>query len=208
MIPFFGDRNRYESDMDYMKDTDGKKKVTIHIGEYFASQEPLVITTFLGSCVAVCLFDWKKKIGGMNHILIAGEASFKEYNAPARYSINAMELLINAMMNLGAARKNLAAKVFGGANVIPHIPEEDSVGLRISEFVLQFLDRERINITAQDLGGHKSRRVFFHTDTGAVFLHRSNSLKSSHLALLEQKKLIKLSVKTEKPGKITWFDKK
>ncbi|MBU1168774.1 MAG: chemotaxis protein CheD [Proteobacteria bacterium] len=182
------------------------KKVDIHIGEYFASREPVVITTFLGSCVAVCLFDRKNKVGGMNHILVPGKASFQEFNAPARFSINAMELLINAMMKLGGEKQKLNAKVFGGANVIPGLPHVNSVGSKISEFVLEFLAHEHIPVMGQDLGGHKSRKVFFHTDTGNVYLRRSHSMKSSHLAVLEQKKLIRISKQLEKKTDVVIFD--
>lgn len=184
----------------------GLKTVSIHIGEYVASSNPIVISTFLGSCVAACLFDRKNLIGGMNHILVPGKARFVDFNSAARFSINAMELLINAMLKLGADRKKIIAKVFGGANVIPGLSEENSVGAKNAAFVLEFLRNERIRVLARDLGGYKSRKIFFHTDTGSVYLRRSHSMKSSHLAILEQKKLEKLNRQMEQPSDITLFD--
>lgn len=196
--------------MDYPPRTNSEghrhKVVSIHIGEYHASREPVVISTFLGSCVAACLYDWKNIIGGMNHILVPGRASFRDFNPPARYSINAMELLINAMLDLGADKRKIHAKVFGGANVIPGLSEEHAVGAKISEFVLEFLARESIPVTAQDLGGYKSRKLFFHTDTGSVYVRRSHSMKSSHLAVLEQKKLNRLEEKIMKPADVVFFE--
>ena len=85
----------------YATVTDLKTKISIHIGEFYSSADPVVIHTLLGSCVAVCLFDPVKKIGAMNHILLPGRANMKHFDAPARFGINAMELLINGMMNLG-----------------------------------------------------------------------------------------------------------
>lgn len=149
-----------------------KKKVAIHIGECHVSREPTVIRTLLGSCVAVCLFDPVNRIGGMNHILLPGQADLQQYDAPTRYALNAMDLLITEIMKLGGKRFNLTAKVFGGGHIIPGISEEFGMGQKNIAFVLEFLRVENIRITGQDLGGVDSRRVYFHTDSGAVFLQR------------------------------------
>jgi chemotaxis protein CheD len=184
----------------------GKKKVAIHIGEYIASREPMVISTLLGSCVAVCLYDWNRRIGGMNHILVTGEAKMGDLSAPARYGVNAMELLVNAMLQLGTRKENLLAKVFGGANVIPLQIEGKSVGTKISEFVLDFLRVEGINITAKDLGGDKSRRIFFHSDTGDVYLRRSHSMNSRKLMELENERIATWKDKALDDGNFILFD--
>ena len=44
-------------------------------GEYFVHDEDLLITTTLGSCIAACLWDRERRIGGMNQI---GRASCRE----------------------------------------------------------------------------------------------------------------------------------
>lgn len=159
-----------------------KKRVTISIGGCHASSTPVVITTFLGSCVAVCLFDPESHIGGMNHILLPGRADLERYNLPARFGINAMELLINSMTRLGADRSRIEAKIFGGASVIPGIIEEQGVGRKLIEFVTCFLKKERIRIVCSDLGGCYVRNVYFHTGTGDVYLKQSHSMKSLILA--------------------------
>ncbi|MDM8535516.1 chemotaxis protein CheD, partial [Desulfobacterales bacterium HSG17] len=105
--------------LEYSNSVQGiKRHVDIHIGEFHASGQPTVISTLLGSCVAVCLYDPIKQIGGMNHILMPGRADMKRFDMSARYGINAMELLINRIMNLGGKRRNLVAKIFGGAKTI------------------------------------------------------------------------------------------
>ena len=149
-----------------------KKRVNIHIGEFYASREPTVIYTLLGSCVAVCLFDPFNMMGGMNHILLPGRPDLRRFDNSARYGINAMELLINRIMKLGGDRKRIVAKIFGGAHIISVISRENSVGPKIAEFVKNFLKIEGIKIVRQDLGGNKTRKIFFHTDTGKVYLER------------------------------------
>ncbi len=182
-----------------------KREVSIHIGEYYASRTPAVIGTLLGSCVAVCLFDPVRQIGGMNHILLPGRADMKGFDAPARYGINAMELLINKIMNLGGNRKFLRAKAFGGAHLLPAISEENGVGRKISAFVLEFLKNESIRIVNQDLGGHESRRIYFHTSTGDVFLKRIRSRYYSKAVFNEQKMLWRVMRDIKRPAKIDFF---
>ncbi len=155
-----------------------KKRVSISIGQYHASRSPAIIQTLLGSCVAVCLFDSKTRTGGMNHIFLPGEAGLNYFNKPARYSINAMELLINAIMKLGADKRHLSAKVFGGGHLLPSISSERGTGGKIATFVISFLRKEHIPIISRDIGGTVGRRIFFHTNTGEVFLKRITPMKN------------------------------
>lgn len=151
---------------------DHKKNVTIKVGELYATSEPTIIYTLLGSCVAVCLFDPVKRIGGMNHIFLPGTPDLKNTDTTTRYGENAMRYLIKRVLNLGADRRNLVAKAFGGAHVIPAISQELGVGSKIVDFVLNYLNKEKIDIIAHDLGGFKTRKVYFHTDTGMVYIKR------------------------------------
>lgn len=114
------------------------------------------ITTILGSCVATCLHDPAANIGGMNHFLLPeGKGSL----APAAsFGINAMELLINDMIKLGARRGRLHAKIFGGARMIAGLSD---VGVKNAAFILDFLRREGIVLTGQSLGGIQARRILF-----------------------------------------------
>jgi chemotaxis protein CheD len=136
-----------------------KKQIHLHIGGFYASGEPVSIMTVLGSCVAVCLFDPVERIGGMNHIFLPGRADIQHFDDAARYGVNAMELLINRMLNLGADRKRLVAKAFGGGHVIPSISKKNGIGQQNIEFTLDFLKREGIRIVSQDLGGDDSRKI-------------------------------------------------
>ena len=117
-----------------------KNYINIHIGEYYSSREPAVISTVLGPCVAVCLYDKTTKIGGMNHILMPGngKSSSKPCKLESRYAMNAMELLINQMMQLGADRYSLTAKIFGGASILSAISPDFSLGMKNVEYVLNF----------------------------------------------------------------------
>lgn len=189
----------------YPPNPDAKKIIRIHIGDYYASRDGRIIYTLLGSCVAVCLWDPVARIGGMNHILMPGKADLKQFDVSARYGINAMELLINRIMNLGGSRKRLVAKIFGGARTLVTIPETHSMGPRNAEFVMEFLKSESIPIRGKDVGGQRSRRIFFHTDTGDVFLKRGSLLDVTALVKLEKKMQRTVKKESQDYGDVTLF---
>ncbi len=78
-------------------------------------------TTILGSCVAACLHDPLAGVGGMNHFLLPGDDNEDPGNL--RYGVHAMELLINALLGLGAKRDRIEAKLFGGAHVVHNLAD-------------------------------------------------------------------------------------
>lgn len=137
------------------------ERVSIVQGEHAVVAKPdVVISTVLGSCVAVCLQDNVAKVGGMNHFLLgepAPDQSVRCQNLPS-YGIHAMELLINEMMRQGAARNRLRAHLYGGANMIAGL---GSIGSTNAEFARRFVETEGIAIAHMDLGGTRARRVEF-----------------------------------------------
>ncbi len=134
-------------------------------GSFAIGGEPeCVLSTILGSCVAVCLHDPVAQIGGMNHYLLSGE--FRE-SGDVRYGINAMELLVNALLRSGAQRNRLEAKVFGGA-CFGH--SFSGIGSKNSAFARSFLNNEGIPCISESTGGARARRVHFTPYDGSVRL--------------------------------------
>lgn len=118
----------------------------------------VVISTVLGSCVAVCLQDSVAKVGGMNHFLLGEPDHRVEQRNLSSYGIHAMELLINELMKLGAMRGRLRAHLYGGANMIAGLGQ---IGSSNAEFARRFIETEGIAIAHADLGGSHARRVEF-----------------------------------------------
>lgn len=142
--------------------TQPRKTNHIAQGEYATAKGPdASISTILGSCVATCLYDEGAQIGGMNHFLLPDGTGGGLHSA--RFGVNAMELLINALIKEGASRSRLKAKVFGGGRMIAGLTD---VGQKNAEFVLDFLKREGIACTGQSLGGTQARRIEFWPGTG------------------------------------------
>jgi chemotaxis protein CheD len=144
----------------------GKERTSYVVqGEYRVSRDPEeVLSTVLGSCVAVCLWDPGGKVGGMNHFLLPaapGQADAKTL----RYGAHAMEVLINELLKLGARRRALQAKLFGGANVTETL---GPIGQANAAFALGYLTDEEIPCIAKSLGGTQARRIVFRPVTGHV----------------------------------------
>ena len=136
----------------------------------FTHREEHVVSTVLGSCVAVCLWDRAREMGGINHFMLAlwnGEGL-----PTPKYGNIAIEKLIQAMVNAGCARERLVAKAFGGANVIGQGQGVFSVGERNIQVARDLLAQEQIPIIASDLGGELGRKVIYNTRTGTVLVSR------------------------------------
>lgn len=131
-------------------------------GEYAVVSDPsVVLTTILGSCVATCMWDPVAAVGGMNHFLLPGDASSGAESL--KYGVNSMELLVNGLLQRGALRNRLQAKLFGGARVVPGLSD---VGAQNAAFAIDFLRLEGIACAGQSLGGDQARRVRFWPTTG------------------------------------------
>jgi chemotaxis protein CheD len=147
--------------------------VRILPGEFHAGSGPVGMTTLLGSCVSTCLWDPQQRIGGMNHFMLPGDNANAASPVPqsARFGVHAMELLINRMLKLGAERRRLVAKVFGGGRVLRGFVSLD-VGAANCEFVLDFLATEGIPVLARDILDNYARKLHFSSETGKVLLKK------------------------------------
>lgn len=141
------------------------KKHFLLPGAIFVAKEPHEVTTILGSCVSVCLWDSKLKIGAINHFLLPfwnGKGL-----ASPRYGNIAIQKTLEKLAMLGSRKENLEAKVFGGGEVL-NSGNTFSIGQRNFELAINSLKEEKVKIKAQSLGGDLGRKIIFNTFTGEV----------------------------------------
>lgn len=133
-------------------------------GQDAVGKDPqMVISTILGSCISVCLWDPVAGVGGMNHLLLP---EMKESdNAMLSMGAVAMDRLINKMMPLGALRPRLRAKLFGGSSMLQG---RTDIGARNAVFGQSYLRNEGIPCDAESVGGTRARKLRFYPATGVA----------------------------------------
>lgn len=142
----------------------------LHPGRVFVSLEPAIITTILGSCVAICLWDERLRAGGMNHYMLPYEIT--PQSSSARFGTLAWKEIVARMIELGARRENLRAAVFGGACIMESLRMDgEHVGARNVALADTLLTSDRIRVLHRDVGGRRGRKLLFETDSGRFSVH-------------------------------------
>ena len=183
----------------------GKTAVRVLPGEHYVSNDQdEMIVTVLGSCIAACIRDPLAGVGGMNHFMLP-ESQLGSLGAATdamRYGNHAMEVLVNDLIKLGAARKRLEIKLFGGAHVHKGMTP---IGDRNCAFIARYLKAEELHAVASDLGGNNPRRIHYFPQTGQV--KRLLLRRVEDQALLDSEVAYRSSLsKTEVGGSIELFD--
>jgi chemotaxis protein CheD len=129
---------------------------------------PMALTTILGSCVAVCLWDIQKHIGGMNHFMLPYFAGSGVKSA--RFGNIAMQELLDRMTAAGARLPYIRARVFGGSCMFEQMKSND-LGQKNINLALDFLSYRGIDVVQADVGGNRGRKIRFHTDEGDAWLN-------------------------------------
>lgn len=199
----------------------------LHPGEFFSTDEDVILTTVLGSCVSIVLIDPVNWRCGMNHFMLPGNlqqhSSFADDSG--RYGINAMELLINDMIKHGCEKKRLQAKIFGGGHVIdvavthrsaaPTSPHhhaasghqaivEGSIPAGNIRFAWEFLEAEGIPVLTHDTGGTCGRKILLFAASAQVLLKRIRGQASAQAVAEELKYLAELRNRS-KGNQVTLF---
>lgn len=146
------------------------RPVYLHPGQMIVASRPHLISTVLGSCVAVCLFDRGRGVGGINHFLLPSGGVGPAGN---RIGTTAMPALLHEMQRLGCRPADLEARVYGGACVLAAFRGRAAhLGDQNAETAVAHLRAGGIRIVEQDTGGDHGRKLHFHTDTGTVSVRR------------------------------------
>ncbi|AIF84402.1 chemotaxis protein [Candidatus Nitrososphaera evergladensis SR1] len=161
-------------------------ETSVGMGElYVADKKDTVLTTFVGSCIALCLYDPRSKVGGMAHIMLPENGSRNSYNdspssadESAKYADEALENTLRMMVEKGALPGRLVAKIAGGAKIFSHEGSSDdmfSIGSRNTESIKRLLTQKGIKIAGEDVGLNHGRWVRFNLNSGRVVVSMRNS---------------------------------
>jgi chemotaxis protein CheD len=140
----------------------------------------------------------------MNHFMLPGATGGAAVPS-ANLGVYAMEVLINRMLKLGAERRRMVAKVFGGASVLEGM-DALNVGTQNGTFVLEFLAEEGIPVVAQDLYDVCPRKVYFFAQSGKVMVKRLGAMRNDTLEQRERDYLA--SLKRGNAGEVEIFGRR
>lgn len=137
----------------------------LYPGQVFVTPDAITISTILGSCAAVCLWDRHKKAGGMNHYLLPDGAS----DGPnrLRYGNVANPELLKQLLALGCEVRNLQAKIFGGSSAFS-ADLSNSLGTRNVDLAEEFLRSAGIPVVERHVSGKHGRRLVFQIADGVT----------------------------------------
>lgn len=138
----------------------------LYPADLFVSKDPSLINTILGSCVAVCMYDPILHFGGMNHFMLPfwnGQGL-----ASPKYGNIAIEKLMDDLLQKGAKKERLTAKIFGGGEVLETSSSAFRIGERNTELAFQMLDSMKIKLAASHVGGKTGRKIQFNNFTFEV----------------------------------------
>lgn len=138
----------------------------LHPSTIYICKDPQWITTVLGSCVAVCFFDKKRNIGGINHYMLPyWNGDGLEF---PKYGNVAILQLFQKMLEIGAKKEDMVCKIFGGAEVFNEHHSVFSVGRRNIELAYKLVAELGISIVSSSTGGKQGRKILYNTGTGEV----------------------------------------
>jgi chemotaxis protein CheD len=131
------------------------------------------LSTLLGSCVAVCLFDAQARLGGLNHFMLPNLQRSANSEVDSLLAGDyAMEALLNALLAQGAKKPRIQAKAFGGGTIIETAGQSLAIGQRNARFARDWLQREGIPVVASDFLGPWSRKLLFLPSNGDAWCKR------------------------------------
>lgn len=139
-----------------------KEVYYLYPGYIFFSKDPYKITTILGSCVSICLWDSKKRVGGMNHYIYANHRKSENKGISGAVSI---PYLIKLLIDSGSKIENLEANIIGGASsklLEPTVAEEN---IFIAKEILR---KYSIKVKSMHTGGFRGRKIVFDNYTGKI----------------------------------------
>ncbi len=151
------------------------KIINVGIADLQAGHSPALIRTTLGSCIGVVLYAPDKKVGAMAHIMLAKDPSGKDSSKnPHKYAETALPELVKKMSELGCLKGEYQARLFGGASMFKGMNSSflQNIGDHNVSVAKEFLEREKIAILVEDVGGNEGRTISLYLEDGRILLKK------------------------------------
>ncbi len=140
------------------------KNIKVGMADYkVASEEEVLITLGLGSCVGVIIYDSSKKIAGMAHIMLPSSLEIKNNSNKMKFADTCIDLMMDELLKLKVSKSSLKAKIAGGAQMfsVSLNTESLNIGKRNVIAVKEKLKSLNIPIISEDVLGNHGRTIKF-----------------------------------------------
>ena len=134
--------------------------------------DDVIITSGLGSCIGLTLYDSKTEIGGMAHVMLPEFPDNRKQGNPAKYADTAIKMLLKELKKSGANKSRLEAKMAGGAQMFNFSNKSNKmrIGARNIQAVKKIMKQEKIRISGEEVGENYGRTMELHTKNGDVLI--------------------------------------
>lgn len=129
-----------------------------------------IMTIGLGSCIGIALYDKRMGLAGLAHIMLPDSEQFSNITNPLKFADLAVPILVEKMLGQGAQKRNLIAKIAGGASMFNFSDKSMNmdIGARNGIAVINVLNKLQIPVIAKDIGGNKGRTMILDASNGEV----------------------------------------
>ena len=155
---------------DCIQRCDSKGEITLPIAHYAlisSNIKPKIVIYGLGSCIALILYDSQNKVFAMSHILLphSDKNTFPKF--PHKFADSSVKDLMENMILNGAEKSNIKAVIVGGSKIFQN--QINNVGTENIKAVKRELERLKIRISNEDVGGKRGRIIIYDTEENTVY---------------------------------------
>lgn len=149
--------------------------INVGVGELAINKAPAILETRgLGSCVGVTFYDEKNKIGALAHVMLPSYMNSKETNTSEKvkfkYADYALPYILNKMIFMGSNKKDIVAKIVGGASMFKRKSNILNIGEQNVSAVKEFLSENNLRLKHEEIGGEMGRSIFFDLSNGKILM--------------------------------------
>lgn len=150
----------------------------VGVGEYRVIHNPeRLMCIGLGSCVGIAIYDLTARVGGLIHAMLPRYEEGRDKTNASKYADSSIMLMVDELLEMGASKSALKAKMAGGAQMFSFISSDTlNIGLRNSQSARETLKKESIPLLAEEVGGTKGRTVIFSTVDGSFRIQKAGEV--------------------------------
>jgi len=147
-----------------------QEKIIVGVGDMMISstQNAVIVTYALGSCIGLSAYDPLLRLGGLIHIMLpeATDGLSSQKN-PYMFAETGLPIFFDELLKLGSKKFRLEIKIAGGASLFNE-NKMFNIGERNYNYIRNYLSVNGYRLTSEAVGGTCSRTMATDINTGKV----------------------------------------